>query len=271
VSRDPGGRTIQDFGEQWTQYRDNAGFYGSTELFDDVFGPMLRAADLRGLVICDIGAGTGRFVNIAMAAGAAHVHAVEPSDAFEVLRENTRAHGDRVSYLRITGAAIPADLQVDLALSIGVLHHVPDPGAVVRAAWHALKPGGRIAIWVYGRENNGVYLALLRLLRTATTRLPHPLLAAGVRAIDLPLSGYMTLCRRMPLPLRGYLVKVLGRMTPEKRRLVIYDQLNPAIAQYYRRQEVERLLLSAGFVDVKLYHRHGYSWAALGSKAREGL
>lgn len=264
MTTDPAGRTIRDFGEQWTQYRDNSGFYGSPALFDDVFGPLLRTEDLRGLTICDIGAGTGRFANTALAAGAAHVYAVEPSDAFEVLRENTDSHGNRITYLRVTGAEIPPHLSVDLALSIGVLHHVDDPGAVLRAAFQALKPGGRIAIWVYGRENNGVYLALLGGLRTITPRLPHRALAAFVRMLDVPATLYMALCRRMPLPLRDYMVNVLGRMSADKRRLVIYDQLNPALARYYRREEVASLLKSSGFSDVRLYHRHGYSWAAVG-------
>ena len=30
-------QTIADFGEQWTRYTDNDGFYGSTELLKDIF------------------------------------------------------------------------------------------------------------------------------------------------------------------------------------------------------------------------------------------
>jgi SAM-dependent methyltransferase len=259
---DPGDRTIRDFGEQWTRYRDNSGYYGSSELFDDVFGPLLRAEDLRGLRVCEIGAGTGRFVNIALAAGAAHLVALEPSDAFDVLRENTRNNADRITYLRVTGERLPADLDLDLILSIGVLHHVDDPAAVLRAAFRALKPGGRIAIWVYGRENNTALLALLTLLRTCTRSLPHALLALAVRVIDVPAAAYVRMCRVMRLPLRDYVTNVLGRMCPDKRRLVIYDQLNPEIARYYRRSEVEGMLKESGFREVRLYHRHGYSWAA---------
>ena len=34
-------RTVADFGDQWGRYTDNSGFYGSLELFQDVFGPLL--------------------------------------------------------------------------------------------------------------------------------------------------------------------------------------------------------------------------------------
>ena len=59
---------------------------------------------------------------------------------------------------------------------------------------------------------------------------------------------------------------VYRRLPPDKRRLVIYDQLNPAYAKYYTRAEAEALLSQGGFADVKLYHRHGYSWTVSGVK-----
>lgn len=46
---------------------------------------------------------------------------------------------------------------------------------------------------------------------------------------------------------------------------MIYDQLNPAYAKYYRRDEARALLEDAGFQDVRLHHRHGYSWTVLGT------
>ena len=40
-------RTFTDFGDQWVRYTDNSGFYGSLELFRDVFGPLLEPAGRR--------------------------------------------------------------------------------------------------------------------------------------------------------------------------------------------------------------------------------
>src|SRR5580765_6308312 len=100
-------RTIADFGQQWTAYRDNAGYYGSLELFRDMFGPLLSAEDLKGRRVLDIGSGTGRIVSMLLAAGVAHVTAVEPSPAFDVLAENLRAERDRVTLLRLPGHAVP--------------------------------------------------------------------------------------------------------------------------------------------------------------------
>ena len=59
---------------------------------------------------------------------------------------------------------------------------------------------------------------------------------------------------------------VLSKLSRAQRQLVIYDQLNPAYAKYYRREDAERLFRDAGFTDMRLDHRHGYSWTVIGSK-----
>ena len=69
-----------------------------------------------------------------------------------------------------------------------------------------------------------------------------------------------------PVPLRRYVTEILARFSPSKRYLVIYDQLKPAYAKYYKNSEVKKLLQDAGFEDIKLYHRHGYSWTAIATK-----
>jgi SAM-dependent methyltransferase len=126
-------RTIRDFGEQWTAYPDNSGYYGSTELFRDVFGPLLEQMAVERACVADVGAGTGHFVRILLEAGAAHVTAVEPSEAFSVLRANTTDLRDRITYLKVPGDRLPSSGDMDLVFSYGVLHHIPDPAPVVRA------------------------------------------------------------------------------------------------------------------------------------------
>lgn len=84
--------------------------------------------------------------------------------------------------------------------------------------------------------------------------------------LNLLLDAYIFLCRIFPLPMRKYMSNVLARLPRSVRYLTIYDQLNPAYAKYYRKAEAEGLLARAGFVDVKTYHRHGYSWTVVGTK-----
>jgi SAM-dependent methyltransferase len=202
-----------------------------------------------------------------IAAGVRRVLAVEPSiEGFEALKRNTAHQHGRVEYLNILGQELPAGLGLDFVLSIGVIHHIPDPGSTMRACFSALKPGGRCLVWLYGREGNSAYLGLVLPLRKLTTALPHWLLAGLCHALNFILDGYILLCRRLPMPLRDYALNVLGRMSRDKRYLVIYDQLKPAYAKYYTEAEARELMSRAGFSDILLHHRHGYSWTVVGTR-----
>jgi SAM-dependent methyltransferase len=239
-------KTIADFGEQWTSFRGNPGYYGAIDLLNDLLAPLIPVESLAGLRVADVGSGTGRIANMLLDAGAKHVIAVEPSSAFLVLQENTAARRDRITYLHDTGDHLPAGSELDLVVSIGVLHHIPDPGPVARAAYEALRPGGQLFVWLYGREGNETYLRVAEPLRRLTTRLPHSALTAISSALALLLDVYIALCRFVPLPMRDYARGVLAKQPRSVRKLIIYDQLNPAYARYYRREEAERLLQSGG-------------------------
>jgi SAM-dependent methyltransferase len=260
-------RTIADFGDQWTRFQGNEGYYGSGELFADVCGPLLAPDELQDRRVADIGSGTGRIVRMLLEAGAGHVLAVEPSAAFEVLQRNVAEYGDRVHCLRRTGEGLPPTGDLDLVTSIGVLHHIPNPDPVVRAAHAALRPGGRVLIWLYGYEGNAAYLAVTQPLRALTTRLPHGAVHMVARAATAMLVPYVQLCRYLPLPLRGYFVEVFGKMAYDKQTLIVYDQLRPAYAKYYSRDEATALLRANGFTDVRVHHRHGYSWTVIGTRS----
>lgn len=261
-------RTIEDFGTQWTRYQEFDGYLGSRDLLADTIAPFLTPDAIRGCAVADIGSGQGRVVRSLLDAGAAHVIAVEPSAAFDVLKRNTADAADRIAYLHAPGHLIPPSGDRDFVFAFGVLHHIVDPVPVLRAARAALKPGGRFVGWVYGAENNSVYLALAAPARAVTQRLPPAALAALTWAIDPFLFGYMHACRVAPLPMRRYMLSVLMKLPARHRRRTIYDQLNPAHAKYYRREEVLAMMQAAGYVDVQLHWRHQYSWSFTGQRAR---
>lgn len=268
MSRHEARKTIEDFGDQWTRFPDNSGYYADTDLFADILSPLLGVEDLSGMEVAEIGSGTGRIVTMLLAAGARHVAAIEPSRGFDILSQRFSGMPQRVTCHRASGEVVAGLGPFDMVLSIGVLHHIPNPHPVVRAALASLKPGGAFFVWLYASEGNRLYLSFAKPLRALTTRLPDRLLEIVVRVVDPLLAAYIGACRIVPLPTRKYMLNVLGRLSADERRLVIFDQLNPACAKYYTRQEAIDLLTHAGFVDVRTYHRHGYSWSVLGYRPR---
>jgi len=166
---------------------------------------------------------------------------------------------------------LPRNGNLDYVFSIGVLHHIPDPGPVINTAFESLRPGGKMLVWLYGLEGNELYLRFVKPLRTVTTRLPAPVLAGVSHALNTLLSIYIVSCRFLPLPMRGYISNVFARFSRRNRFLVIYDQLNPEVAKYYSRTEAREMLEKGGFCDVRLYHRHGYSWTVIGTKPEKAI
>ena len=259
---------MRDFGDQWLSHGDNDGFYGSLELLRDVLGPLVALSEIEGARVADIGSGTGRVVRMLVAAGAAQVTALEPSRGVELLRRNTAEYGDRVRVLACSGEELPDDLELDLVTAIGVLPFLPNPEPLLRAACAALRPGGRLVVWLYAAEGASLVRGGVAALRSFTTRLPHAGLRALCAALDRGLDLYLFGCRYLALPMRDYMLQVFARLSRDKRRLTLYDQLNPSYVRYYTREELAGLLARCGFEEIRLHHRHGYSWSAVATRPR---
>ena len=117
-TRNLGAQTIADFGEQWLRFDTHQGFYASVALLGDIFGPLLPLDAVRDARVAEIGAGTGRIVQMLLDAGASHAIALEPSRAFDVLRRNLTHNGDRVEYIQATGDRLPAQRDLDLVFAL---------------------------------------------------------------------------------------------------------------------------------------------------------
>jgi SAM-dependent methyltransferase len=103
---------------------------------------------LPGKRVLDVGAGQGGCLIELLARGADAV-GVEPFDEFaEVARLRLDAAGfDRQRLVQSRGEELPfPDDSFDYAISLQVLEHVADPGAILTELYRVLKPGARVFI-----------------------------------------------------------------------------------------------------------------------------
>lgn len=117
------------------------------EWFGDQFTTTAMLSLLpRGLIIADLGCGTGR-VTAALASHVQRVIAVDNSPAMlKAARKRTEEHSN-VDLRRGELEALPLeDASADAALLLLVLGYVPEPDRVLHEAARALKPGGRLVI-----------------------------------------------------------------------------------------------------------------------------
>lgn len=259
-------KTIDDFGYQWATHKKNEGYYASNALFQDILGPDFSASLLKGKVVVDVGSGSGRIVRMISREHPARIHAVEPAlGAYDTLRENTQDIKNIITYHNKTGSEFVVE-DADYIISLGMIHHIPDPVPTMRNIYKCLKPGGKAVIWLYAHEGNELYLSIFQPIRRLTVHMNNTALTILSKFLTVFLSGYITACDYLPLPMHVYMVNHLKPFSWENRYLTVFDQLNPAWAKYYYKEEALKLMEDAGFKDVKIHYRHGYSWTVVGTK-----
>ena len=158
------------------------------QLRDELFGPRFYLFALLGLleddwVVGDLGCGSGP-LSAALAPFVRQVIAVDGSEAMLVAAKQRLRSLDNVEVRRGELEALPiADGALDAATLILVLHHLPDPGKVVREVARVLRPGGKLLVvdmlphdrQEYQSEMGHVWMGFLQ------TRVHRYLTEAGLR------------------------------------------------------------------------------------------
>jgi SAM-dependent methyltransferase len=171
IPRFTGETYAASFGRQWNRYdvardeEDEATFRVKTGI---------DPRSLSGMLVLDAGCGGGRYSRLAGRFGA-RVMGVDLSTAVDKAAALC-ADLPHVTIAQADLLALPlAEGEFDLAFSIGVLHHSPDPRKAFGEVARRVKPGGRLAVWLY-RKNTLPQEWINSGLRALTTRLPSQVL-----------------------------------------------------------------------------------------------
>jgi ArsR family transcriptional regulator len=130
-------------------FRSEAGQWDRTR--DELFGRGFYLPGLPGLldanwVVGDLGCGTGHVAE-ALAPFVSRVVAVDGSEAMLAEARRCLAGHPNVEIRHGDLEALPvSDDTLDAAVLALVLHHVPDPGRVLREVARAVRPGGRVLV-----------------------------------------------------------------------------------------------------------------------------
>jgi SAM-dependent methyltransferase/uncharacterized protein YbaR (Trm112 family) len=220
---------------------------------------------LAGKLLLDVGAGSGRH-SVQAASYGARVVAVDLGQSIDVARRNLP---DEVLTVQADAERLPfAGGAFDLVMSIGVLHHLPDPERAFRRLVELIAPGGHAHIYLYWVPEHALHRLVLRAVtasRRITVRMPHrqlrwlcyPFAAALWTGIVLPyrsLRGVGSLQRiAEALPLKAYADYPLGVLVNDT-----FDRFSAPIEHRFTRAEVLAILHRAGLADVAVLSNHGW-------------
>jgi ubiquinone/menaquinone biosynthesis C-methylase UbiE len=222
----------------------------------------------------DVGCGSGRWAMM-VAPRVGHLHLLDASEAaLGVAKRNLGKAGNVTFHLASVGE-IPLDNDsLDFAFSLGVLHHVPDTAAAIRAVAAKLKRGAPFLIYLYYALDNrpwwfrAIWWAS-NLLRLVISRLPPTarLLASQFLAATIywPLARLAAVLEHAGVsskmvPLQAYRDRDFYVM-----RTDAYDRFCTRLEQRFTRHEIEQMLLDAGFAEIRFSEDPPF-WCAVGRK-----
>jgi SAM-dependent methyltransferase len=247
------------FGYEWAKYNEIRPEY---ETQFRKWTPFFQPEDWRGKTVLDVGCGTGRNSFWALTYGAGSTVAIDVDvQSLDVARRNL-APFSQASVLQRSAYDVGFENHFDIVFSIGVIHHLENPGLALAQMAKAVRERGSVLIWVYGRENNEWIVRYLDPLRKALfSRLP-------IQVVD-HLSLYPSIMLWLALHLgfgRTEYFKMIRGFSFRHLRAMVFDQMLPKIAHYWPRDAVAKMMEEAGLQNVRLQWVNEISWAAIGTK-----
>lgn len=265
--------TVEGFGREWQSFDQSTLDSGELEArFQEYFRLFPWTQLPAEPVGFDMGCGSGRWARfVAPEAGA--LHCIDASDtALEVARRTLAAEPNCTFHeASVDRLPLPA-ASMDFGYSLGVLHHVPDTEAGIRACAELLRPGAPFLLYLYYALDNRPrwFRAVWRAsnaARAAVSRLPHPAKLALTSTIALlvymPLARLARLLERLGadvdrIPLSTYRASSLYTM-----RTDALDRFGTRLEKRFTASEIRTMMEAAGLERVSLSEQPPY-WCAIG-------
>jgi SAM-dependent methyltransferase len=245
---------LASFGLQWNRYEvahddeDRATFQAKTGV---------TLGELPGLRVLDAGCGGGRYSKVAATAGADVIGADMSSAVDKAAR--LCGHLPNARFVQADLKRLPLEpASFDFAFSIGVMHHDADTRRVFDAVAKMVKPGGRLAVWLY-RRNQWWQEAVNSALRRHTVDMPPERLEQwcrwGARLGSLPVVN-QTLNK---------LINFSSHPHWENRVCDTFDWYAPQYQHHHTLDELSGWFREAGYEDLHILppEKSGrlYRWA----------
>ena len=268
-------KTVEGFGREWAAFDQNRlGPDEHRRMFDQYFSVFpfddLRP-DAEGF---DLGCGSGRWAAL-VAPRVGLLHCIDPALlALDVCRRRLAAAGNVTFH--VAGAdsiPLPDDSQ-DFGYSLGVFHHIPDTARAMRDCVRKLKPGAPFLVYLYYSFDNrpAWFRSLWRasdLGRSVISRLPFTfrktLTSAIAATVYWPLARFAAHREDSGSDVRNWPLSAYRGASFYTMRTDALDRFGTRLEQRFSREEIERMMRSAGLQDIVFREAEPY-WVACGRK-----
>jgi SAM-dependent methyltransferase len=266
------GKTVKGFGREWERFDQSAMPEAERRrIFQSYFALFPWEALPDRPEGFDLGCGSGRWAQL-VAPRVGTLHCIDPSDAIDVARRNLAGHPN-CEFHRASVDAMPlADASMDFAYSLGVLHHVPDTEAGLRACVAKLKPGAPFLVYLYyAFDNRPVWFRTIwRIsdwMRRGISSLPG---AVGQRLSDvlalviyLPLATFARVAERLGVDVRHFPLSAYRDRSFYTMRTDALDRFGTRLERRFSRREITAMMERAGLQGISVSPNEPF-WCAVG-------
>ena len=248
------------FGYEWGKYCEILPIY--QEQFDRWTSPLIKKSEWKEKKFIDVGCGIGRNSFWPLIYGASEALCIDVDNrTLECAKTNLKKFKS-VNIVNRSAYQINESDRFDIAFSIGVVHHLEDPKLALSNMVKSVRIGGSVLIWVYGYENNEWVVKYFNPLRKMLfSRLP----ISFVHFLSIFPTLFLYIYIRLTKGKTEY-INLIRKFSFSHLRSIVFDQMLPKIANYYKEEEVKFLMESVGLVDIKTNWVNEMSWAIIGKK-----
>jgi len=250
---------VHHFGKEWAKFNYSDGLADSA--LDNQFKAYTKPLDLKcfsstNSIAADFGAGSGRWAK-RIAPFFQKIYVLEPSiEACQVL--NTKfANSSEFIVLNesVESNSIP-DQSLDFAMSLGVLHHIPNTQLAITDICNKLKSGGVFLCYLYYKVEDKPfhYQIIFRLVDSARfliSRLPHfsrMIIAKIIAAtIYLPLSRFAKFAKKRGKDISNIPLHHYAEMPFVMLENDALDRFGTRLEQRFNKEEISEMLRIANF------------------------
>ncbi|MCP4396872.1 MAG: class I SAM-dependent methyltransferase [bacterium] len=246
--------------QQWSMLEDRELF-----LFQEWIAP-LTLEDFTGKDVLEGGCGGGQHTSF-IAPYAKHISAVDLNTAEIAKRRNQQF--ENITFLEADISAMRLEKRFDIVFSIGVVHHTDDPDKTVENLKRHVKPGGKLVLWVYSKEDNFLVEHVVEPLRKLFLRhLPKATLLTIARAICLLMYLPIYTLYLLPWPFLPYFeyFQNFRKLSFQRNVLNVFDKLNAPQVQFITSERIQRWFEDRSFNNLKVSPYKGVSWRVCATK-----
>jgi ubiquinone/menaquinone biosynthesis C-methylase UbiE len=267
-------RVVEGFGDEWSRFdQSDLSHEELGKMFDSYFNIFPWAELPADSVGFDLGCGSGRWAKL-VAPRVGRLHLIDPSrDALAVAKRNLKASENCRFHLASVEEIPLPDESCDFGYSLGVLHHIPDPEAGLRACVAKLKPGAPFLLYLYYRfDNRPVWFKMIwkasDAVRKIVSKMPSPvrygasqLLAA---AVYFPLARTALALEKLGLKVEKFPLSQYRESSFYVMRTDALDRFGTRREERFTQGEMQEMMEKAGLENI-VFSRTAF-WTAVGFK-----